>query len=406
MTLSKIVQNVELVRLKMRNKTNKSLTIFIIAGEVSGDVLGARIMAEMPDAKFVGIGGENMIAAGLQSLFPMRDLAVMGVLEVAAHARTLLRRIHQTADAIIETKPDVVLTIDAPGFARNVITQVRKMPAGRALIADGMKFHHVVAPQVWAWRPSRAKQYAETFDKLYAFFDFEVPYFIKYGLDTVAVGHPISDGLIGKYKSAHYHDGDAEKIITLVPGSRMSEVKRLMPIFRHTAETLIANGYAGYKFVIPTVETTADYVQTQVARWHVPTTLIPSSQRYSAYAKSYMAIVASGTVSAELAMLHIPTIVIYKMNPITAWLVRQVIRIKWVSLVNILLDRGVYPEYLGGDATAENVLDAVGQLSIPSVRKKMIADLSRADKLWRRDDGAPATLIADGVRAAAIARRK
>ena len=186
----------------------------------------------------------------------------------------------------------------------------------------------------------------------------------------------------------------------------MSEVKRLMPIFRHTAETLIANGYAGYKFVIPTVETTADYVQTQVARWHVPTTLIPSSQRYSAYAKSYMAIVASGTVSAELAMLHIPTIVIYKMNSITAWLVRQVIRIKWVSLVNILLDRGVYPEYLGGDATAENVLDAVGQLSIPSVRKKMIADLSRADKLWRRDDGAPATLIADGVRAAAIARRK
>ena len=165
----------------MRNKTNKSLTIFIIAGEVSGAVLGARIMAEMPDAKFVGIGGENMMAAGLQSLFPMRDLAVMGVLEVAAHARTLLHRIHQTADAIIETKPDVVLTIDAPGFARNVITKVRKMPAGRELIADGMKFHHVVAPQVWAWRPSRAKQYAEAFDKLYAFFDFEVPYFTKYG---------------------------------------------------------------------------------------------------------------------------------------------------------------------------------------------------------------------------------
>ena len=152
----------ELARLKMQNK---KLTIFIIAGEVSGDVLGARIMSEMPDASFVGVGGQNMIAAGLTPLFPMGDLAVMGVIEVAAHARTLMRRIRQTADAIIETRPDIVLTIDAPGFARSVISQVRKMPAGRALIADGLKFHHVVAPQVWAWRPGRAKKYAQTFDK-------------------------------------------------------------------------------------------------------------------------------------------------------------------------------------------------------------------------------------------------
>lgn len=394
MTLSKIVQNVELAHLKMQNK---KLTIFIIAGEVSGDVLGARIMTEMPDATFVGIGGENMIAAGLRPLFPMGDLAVMGVIEVAAHARTLMRRIRQTANAIIETRPDIVLTIDAPGFARSVISQVRKMPAGRALIADGLKFHHVVAPQVWAWRPGRAKKYAQTFDKLYAFFDFEVPYFTKYGLDTVAVGHPISDALIGKYKAPR-RGADAEKIITLVPGSRMSEVKRLMPIFRQTAEILGTSGYRGYKFVIPTVETTEQYVQTQVAHWRVPVELVPSSRRYDIYAKSYIAIVASGTVSAELAMLHIPTIVIYKMNPVTTWLVRQVIRIKWASLVNILLNRGVYPEYLGTDAKTDNVLDAVQQLTIPSVRQKMIAELTRADDLWRRPAGTPAALIADSIR--------
>ena len=397
MTLSKIVQSVELAHLKMQNK---KLTIFIIAGEVSGDVLGARIMAEMPDAAFVGIGGENMIAAGLKPLFPMGDLAVMGVIEVAAHARTLMRRIRQTANAIIETRPDIVLTIDTPGFARSVISQVRKMPAGRALIADGLKFHHVVAPQVWAWRPGRAKKYAQTFDKLYAFFDFEVPYFTKYGLDTVAVGHPISDALIGKYKAPR-RGADAEKIITLVPGSRMSEVKRLMPIFRQTAEILGTSGYRGYKFVIPTVETTRQYVQAQVAHWCVPVELVPSSRRYDIYAKSYIAIVASGTVSAELAMLHIPTIVIYKMNPITTWLVRQVIRIKWASLVNILLNRGVYPEYLGTDAKTDNVLDAVQQLTIPSVRQKMIAELTCADDLWRRPAGTPAALIADSIRHAA-----
>ena len=379
---------------------NKQIKIFIIAGEVSGDVLGARIMREMPDADFIGIGGENMIAAGLQSLFPMSDLAVMGVIEVAAHARTLTRRIRQTVDAIIRARPDVVLTIDSPGFARSVIKKLRKTSSGRELIAHGLRFHHVVAPQVWAWRAGRAKKYARTFDKLYAFFDFEVPYFTKYGLDTIAVGHPISDN-IAVYKKSVKQRRDTEKIITLVPGSRMSEVKRLMPIFRDVAHQLVANGYAGYRFVIPTVETTAEYVRAQVAHWSVRPELVPADRRYDVYARTYIAIVTSGTVSAELAMLHIPTVVIYKMNPITTWLVRQVIRVRWVSLVNILLNRGVYPEFLGPAATVQNVLDAVQQLTIPSVRTKMIDDLAAADNLWRRPDGAPSALIAESVRRAA-----
>lgn len=396
----KIVQSVALARLKMQN--NKKLKIFIIAGEVSGDVLGARIMNEMPDAEFVGVGGENMIAAGLRPLFPMSDLAVMGVIEVLAHARTLTHRIRQTADAIIDAAPDLVLTIDAPGFAKNVIKQVRKLPAGHALIERGLRFHHFVAPQVWAWRAGRAKKYARTFDKLYAFFDFELPYFTKYGLDTIAVGHPIADGLIGKKKLSRANKSvAAEKIITLVPGSRMSEVKRLMPIFRETAHQLVANGYVGYKFVIPMVETTADYVRAETAKWSVKPTLVPSAERYDIYSKSYIAIVASGTVSAELAMLHIPTIVIYKMNPITTWLVRQVIKVRWVSLVNILLSRGVYPEFLGAAATAQNVLDAVQQLTIPSVREKMVDNLRAADDLWRRPDGGASHLIAEDIRKSA-----
>lgn len=392
MILLKIVQSVELVHQRMQNK---KLKVFIIAGEVSGDVLGARIMGEMPDVEFVGIGGENMQAMGLKSLFPMSDLAVMGAVEVLAHARTLTRRIKQTTDAILELKPDVVVSIDAPGFAKSVIKQIRKNKDGQALIQAGLKFHHVVAPQVWAWRAGRAKKYARMFDKLYAFFDFEVPYFTKYGLDTVAVGHPIADGLIGKYKNTKKQ---AEKIITLVPGSRMSEVKRLLPLMRDVVDMLCRNGYMGYKFVIPTVETTAEYVAQQVANWRVKPELVPASKRYDVYSKTYIAIVASGTVSAELAMLHVPTIVVYKMNPITTWLVRQIIRVNWVSLVNILLNCGVYPEFLGPDATAENVVDAVQILTIPSKRDKMIAQLRSADDLWRRPDGAASALIADGIK--------
>lgn len=398
MILLKIVQSVELAHLKMQNKKIK---VFIIAGEVSGDVLGARIMRAMPDAEFYGIGGENMISVGLDSLFPMSDLSVMGVLEVAAHARTLTRRINQTVNAILAMRPDIVLTIDSPGFAKSVIKKLRKMSAGQKLINDGLKFHHVVAPQVWAWRAGRAKKYARTFDKLYAFFDFEVPYFTKYGLETIAVGHPIADGLVNRHVSKKRGQNDNEKIITLVPGSRMSEVKRLMPVFRAVVHQLVANGNNEYKFVIPTVETTIEYVRENIKTWDVMPELVPSAQRYDLYARTYIAIVTSGTVSAELAMLHIPTIVIYKMNPITTWLVRQVIRVKWVSLVNILLNRGVYPEFLGDDATAENVLGAVRQLTIPAVRNQMIAELKTADTLWYRTDGAPATLIAESLRDAA-----
>lgn len=376
----------------MQNKQ----TVFIIAGEVSGDVLGARIMEQMPDARFIGIGGENMRGAGLESIFPMGDLAVMGAIEVLAHAHTLTRRIRETVNAILETKPDIVVSIDAPGFVKSVIKQIRKLPAGQELIKNGLKFHHVVAPQVWAWRPGRAKKYARTFDKLYAFFDFEVPYFTKHGLDTVAVGHPIADGIIGKYDATK--NKSDEKIITLVPGSRMSEVKRLLPIMRDVTDMLSRNGFLGYKFIIPTVETTEQYVRAQTSRWRTKPTLVPSSQRYDIYSKTYIAIVASGTVSAELAMMHVPTIVLYKMNPITTWLVRQMIRVKWVSLVNILLNRGVYPELLGPMARADYTMDAVGQLTIPTIRDKMIKDLQSADKLWRRPDGAPAALIADGIR--------
>lgn len=378
----------ELVLLRMQNK----IKIFIIAGEVSGDVLGGRIMSEMPDVQFVGIGGENMQKAGLQTLFPMSDLSVMGVVEVVANAKTLTQRIKQTVDAILTEKPDVVLTIDSPGFAKSVIKQIKKSEDGKKLIKKGLRFHHVVAPQVWAWRSGRAKKYARTFDKLYAFFDFEVPYFTKYGLDTVAVGHPIADGIIGRYNTNI--NEDSEKIITLVPGSRMSEVKRLLPLMRDVVDMMCRNGYMGYRFVIPVVETTAGYIEQEITKWPVKPVLIPSSERYDVYSKTYIAIVASGTVSAELAMMHVPTIVVYKMNPVTTWIGRRLIKVKWVSLVNILLNHEIYPEFLGGDAVPEKVLNTLQLLTIPSKRQKMIADLESADGLWQKNSGGAGKKIA------------
>lgn len=371
----------------MRNKK----TVFIIAGEVSGDVLGGGIMRAARNVRFVGIGGQNMVAAGLKSVFPMSDLAVMGIVEVLAHARTLKRRINQTVDAILTTKPDLVLTIDSPGFARAVIAKLRRTLAGRDLIANGLKFHHVVAPQVWAWRPGRAKKYAETFDKLYAFFDFEIPYFTKYGLDTVAVGHPVADNIMGKYRTKKT---TGDKIVALMPGSRIMEAKKLLPLFRQFVES----APAGYKFVIPTVETTDKFVRSAVENWRVQPEIISSNARYDLYTKTFVAIAASGTVSVELAMMHIPAIIVYRMNWLTSFIGRILVHVKWVSLVNILLNKSVYPEFLGADATSKNILREFNNIANnANMRQKMIANLRRADVLWRPDSASVGERIAAGL---------
>ena len=371
----------------MTNTDCKIKKIFIIAGEVSGDVLGAKIMHEMPEIKFVGIGGEHMQSAGLKTIFPMSDLSVLGVFEVLVHAKTLTARIKQTVMTILQEKPDIVLTIDSPGFAKSVIKQIKKHN-----IADSIKFYHVVAPQVWAWGKWRAKKYANIFDRLYAFFDFEVPYFTKHGLKTVAVGHPIADGL-DKYKS----NGYGEKIITLVPGSRMSEVKRLLPVFHKTVDMLNMCGYHDYKFIIPTVETTDAYIRNNIKSWKIKPTIIPGNKRYDLYANTYIAIVASGTVSAELAIMHIPTIVIYKMNPLTVALAHILLKIKWVSLVNILMNKTIYPELLGHNATPNNIINCLQQLTLPCPRRQMIADLKCADKKWKQSNKNPACIIANDI---------
>lgn len=368
-----------------RMKTTRK-KIFIIAGEVSGDVLGAKIMHEMHGVDFVGIGGEHMESAGLKSIFPISDLAVMGITEVLARARTLTSRIKQTVDAVISEKPDMVLTIDSPGFAKSVVSGVRK--SGKL---KHTKFFHVVAPQVWAWRPGRARKYAKLFEKLYAFFDFEVPYFTKYGLATVAVGHPVSDGL-DKYKS-----NTKDKIITLVPGSRMGEVKKLLPVFHKTVDMLVDSGYKDYKFIIPTVETTEAYIRNYVKNWKTKPELIPSNERYQLYANTYIAIVASGTVSAELAIMHIPTIVVYKMNPLTILLAHILLRVKWASLVNILMNKTIFPELLGNKAKPVAIVDCLQQLTLPHVRKKMMQELKSADNKWNQSKQKPASVIAKDI---------
>jgi lipid-A-disaccharide synthase len=221
---------------------------------------------------------------------------------------------------------------------------------------------------------------------LYSFFDFEKPYFEKYGLTTVAVGHPISDGL-DKYKKTVKN----AKIISFIPGSRMNEVKKLLPVFHETINML---GDKDYKFVMPTVETTDEYIRNNIQNWEIKPDLVQSDERYDLFANSYIAVAASGTVSAELAIMHIPTIVVYKMNPLTVLLAHLLVRIKWVSLVNILMNKTIFPELLGKNAAPEKIVNAIDKLTNVSERKKMIDALKKADNQWSRPGQNSAKLIA------------
>lgn len=359
----------------------KKVKIFVVAGEVSGDVLGGEIMRAAPrNFEFSGIGGESMKAAGLKTLFPISDLSVMGFVEVLRKSRTLLRRIKQTADAIIRLRPDVVLTIDSPSFATRVIRRVRH--AGTKA-----KFYHVVAPMVWAWGARRAKKYAEIFDRLFCFFDFEVPYFTKYGLDTVAIGYPIYDlvrSRIGVKKAPRNSRND---IIALLPGSRMGEVPKMLPVFKKLADCC-----PEYDFAIPTTETTHDFISGEIKSWTVRPKLVSFADRYELYKKTKLAIATSGTATAELAIMWIPAIVVYKANWLTTLLANIVLKVKHIGLVNILAKKEIYPELRGRRVSAQNIMRAIKNMDV----RKMISELKSADKLWHKKKS-PMKIVIDEI---------
>lgn len=323
-----------------------SPVIYIIAGEPSGDFLGARLMralkAKTPDLKFFGIGGERMEAEGLASLFPYHELSLMGFVEVLPYAIKLLGRVNLAAEDIVSRQPDIVVTIDSPGFNFRVVEKLRKenFPA---------KFVHYVAPTVWAYKPERAERCALLFDHLLALLPFEPPYFHKAGLKCTFVGHPIiaeterGDGKIFREK---YQIADGTTLFCLLPGSRKSEIVRHMPVFAQ-AITMLASRYSDIaiavavpRHILPLI---APYFQACPFRAVVTA---DDEDKKNAIAAANLAITKSGTIALEVAAAGTPMIISYRVNPISAWMLRRQATTKYVNLVNILLGKEAVPELL------------------------------------------------------------
>lgn len=392
----------------------RKLRIGLLAGEPSGDVLGASLMRALQDetkgnVEFLGTGGALMTAEGLNSLFPIADMAVMGLVEILPKARFLLGRIDQAARFMQAEQPDVLVTIDSPGYTKRVMARL----AGRSF-----PIVHYVAPTVWAWRPGRARRLARLCNHLLVLLPFEPPYFEVVGLPTTFVGHPAVETLAAARKAAVAADAEGRsfrqrhgiaadsRLLVLMPGSRRGEVTRLLPVFSDALSLLKAQGQKLH-LLIPTVETVSELVRTSIPSLPFPATVLDTApERYAAMLAGEVALAASGTATLELGLAGTPTVLAYKVNPLTAAIMRRLIRTPYVGLVNILQQREIMPEFLQENCTADRIAAALlPLLTDPAARQSQIDGCAAvAEQLGANDPVSPAHRAARAVLAAAAKR--
>lgn len=335
----------------------KNLKVYIIAGEPSGDLLGSRFMRAMVkktngQVEFYGVGGESMEKAGLKSLFDISDLAIMGLAEVIPSIPKVLRLIKQTVADIEKVKPDVVITIDSWSFGSRVQKILRRKKLGIPQV-------HYVAPQVWAWKKKRARTMYKYVDHLLTLLPQEPKYFTPYGLAATFVGHPVIESKVIHGSGDDFRKKFAisadKKIIAVLPGSRKTEVAKMLPVFLEAAQKLYLEDNS-LCFVIPTVKTVAGMVRQMVGGSGLPIKIVEDEDdRHNAFKASAAAMAASGTVALELAIAGVPHIIGYKVSPLTAVLVRKFMHIQFVNLSNIMLGREVVPELLQEQCVPGNI---------------------------------------------------
>ncbi|WP_114913219.1 lipid-A-disaccharide synthase [Acidibrevibacterium fodinaquatile] len=341
--------------------------IYLLAGEHSGDVLGARLMAALraarPDLDFAGIGGPRMAALGFSSLFPMHELAVMGLVEIVPRLWRLRRRMAETVADIAARRPAIVVTIDSPGFALRLLRRIAPLGVTRV---------HYVAPQVWAWRESRVRRFPGLWDRLLCLLPFEPDYFARFGLDARFVGHPVLEsgadqGNGARFRAAHGIAADAPLVI-LMPGSRPSEAGRLLPVYGQTV-ALLAARFPSLVPVVPAAGAVAQAVARAAADWPIkPLVVSEIAGKHDAFAAASAALTKSGTSTLELALAGAPMAVTYRVNALTAMIARRLIRVPHVAMVNLLAGREVVPELLQENCSPERLAATVsGLITTPAL---------------------------------------
>jgi len=335
--------------------------LYLVAGEQSGDEIGARLMAALarrrPGLHFAGIGGAAMAAQGLQSRFPLEELALMGFLEVLPRLNRLRRLLTETAADIAALRPAVVVTIDSPGFTLRLL---------RRVAATGIPRAHYVAPQVWAWRPGRVRHYPGLWDRLLCLLPFEPAFFARHNLPATFVGHPVLEsgadrGNAARFRAHHAIPPEA-RLITVMPGSRRTETARLLPILGAALDRLAAV-LPNLRPVVPVAGLVAEPVRAATRNWPSEPVLVTEQQdKHDAFAASAAALTKSGTSTLELALAGVPMLVTYRVNPLSAVLARRLLKVRHASLLNLLSERELVPELLQEACSPDRLADALHRL--------------------------------------------
>ncbi len=335
------------------------MRVFVIAGEASGDKLGAALMdglrVLMPDVAFDGVGGPLMQTRGLVSRFPMDELSVMGLAEILPKYRALKARVREMADAVIQTQPDVLITVDSPDFCLRVAKLVKA--------ATDIRTVHYVAPTVWAWRPKRAQKMAPFIDQVLALFPFEPPYMQAAGMRCDFVGHPVVTDLLATDDEAAAWQGKGPLVLVL-PGSRRGEVSRLMDRFGIAAGQ-IALAHPNARFVIPTTKNVEHIVRELSKSWPVTPQILTADEKAlkrGAFAAADVALAASGTVSLELAANETPMVIAYDMSPLSRIIIGRMLLTDTVTLVNLVSETRVIPEFIGMACQPHPIAQAVNDV--------------------------------------------
>jgi len=362
--------------------------IFLIAGEHSGDQLGYRLMRALraiePDVRFSGIGGEAMEGEGLSSLFPLSDIAVMGFLPVIKRLPTLLKRIRAAAEAVVAARPDALVIIDSPDFTHRVARKVRQRLPGLPII-------DYVCPSVWAWRSGRARKMRAYIDHVLAILPFEPAALQRLnGPPGTYVGHP----LIERLDVLQPGEGDAARrqseppLLVLLPGSRRSEIHRLMPVFRD-ALALVRQRAGELKVVLPTVADRQGEIEAALQDWPIkPQVVTEEAAKYAAFRQARAALAKSGTVTLELALAGVPSVVGYQVSKIEEIIARRMIEVPSILLPNLILGENVYPEFIQADCAPEPLAAALTPLLHQSpARDAQVAGLKRLAELMQLPGG-------------------
>ncbi|PRA29362.1 lipid-A-disaccharide synthase [Pseudomonas poae] len=333
-----------------------TLRIALVAGEASGDILGAGLMraikAQHPAVEFIGVGGPLMQAEGLTSYFPMERLSVMGLVEVLGRLRELLARRKLLIQTLIEEKPDVFIGIDAPDFTLNIELKLRQA---------GIKTVHYVSPSVWAWRQKRVLKIREGCDLMLTLLPFEARFYEEKGVPVRFVGHTLADAipLQADRAAARAELGVPDgPLVALMPGSRGGEVGRLGGLFFDAAERLMALK-PGVRFVLPCASPQRRaQIETLLEGRHLPLTLL-DGQSHLALAACDAVLIASGTATLEALLYKRPMVVAYRLAPLTFWILKRMVKSPYISLPNLLAQRLLVPELLQDDATPEALAQTV-----------------------------------------------